>query len=215
MSADLKNLSIEELKKIDKLRTQELKNKYNQYKQKQEQIEKQKLIERINKKESLKKKISLSTKNKPKIKRKPRVSNPKNKQKFQPKTKPKTKTFDDYFQECIQNKTIPPDTPSYLRKALERAIIEHEQGIVKEKSALDEFANKFIVKGKPGILPFEFFKSKSSYLKKFLRNHRNIKVRFVLVCLMEKVIFDDKWPILFRIKHFFIQIHILILNQPT
>ena len=51
---------------------------------------------------------------------------------------------------------------------------------------MEEFANKYIVKGKPSITPFEFFKSKSSYLKEFLRNHRNIKVRFVLVCLMEK-----------------------------
>ena len=56
MSADLKNLSIEELKKIGKLRTQELKNKYNQYKEKQEQRKRQKLIERIKKKESLIKK---------------------------------------------------------------------------------------------------------------------------------------------------------------
>ena len=172
MSADLKNLSIEELKKIDKLRTQELKNKYNQYKEKQEQREREKLIERIKKKESLIKKIPLIPKRQPK-----------NKQKSKPK--PKTKTFDEYFQECIKNKSIPPDTPSYLRKALERAIKEYNQGIIKEKSALDEFANKYIVKGEPGILPFEYFKSKSSYLKNFLRNHRNIKVRFVLVCLME------------------------------
>ena len=186
MSAVLKNLSIEELKKIDKLRKKELKNKYKQYK------EKQKLIERIKKKESLLKKISLSPKRLPKQKPKPLISNPKNKQESKPKTKPKTKTFDDYFQECIKNKSIPNDTPSYLRKALERAIKEYEQGIEKEKSALDEFANKYIVRGKPGILPFEYFKSKSRYLKNFLRNHRNIKVRFVLVCLMEQKISGDK-----------------------
>ena len=54
MSAGLKNLSIEGLKKIDKLKTQELKNKYNQYKENEEQ--RQKLIERIKKKESLIKK---------------------------------------------------------------------------------------------------------------------------------------------------------------
>ena len=170
MSADLKNLSIEELKKLDKIKTQELKDKYNQYK---EQQERQKLIERIKKKESLIKKINV-------ICKRPL----KNKKKSKPK--PKTKTFDEYFQECIKNKSIPPDTPSYLRKALERAIKEHEQGIIKEKSALDGFANKYIVQGKPGIFPFEYFKSQSNYLKDFLRNHRNIKVRFVLVCLMEK-----------------------------
>ena len=93
----------------------------------------------------------------------------------------KIKTFEDYFQECIKNKTIPPDTPSYLRKALERALKEYDQGIIKEKSALDEFANKYIIKGESGITPYEFFRSKSPYLKDFLRNHRNIKVRFVLV----------------------------------
>ena len=204
MSAVLKNLSIEEFKKIDKLRTKELKNKYNQYKEKQEQRERQKLIERIKKKESLIKKISLSPKSPPKQKPKPLISIPKNKQESKPKTKPKTKTFDDYFQECIKNKSIPNDTPSYLRKALERAIKEHEQGIEKEKSALDEFANKYIVQGKSGILPFEYFKSKSSYLKNFLRNHRNIKVRFVLVCLMEQKISGDKgFPITVQDKAFF------------
>ena len=181
MSADLQNLSIEELKKLDKIKTQELKDKYNQYKEQQAQREKQKLIERIQKKEKLIGKIDVISKRPPKIKQK---SKPKNMRKSKPK--PRTKTFDDYFQECIKNKSIPPDTPPYLRKALERAIKEHEQGIIKEKSALEEFANKYIVQGKPGILPFEYFRSKASYLKNFLRNHRNIKVRFVLVCLMEK-----------------------------
>ena len=106
-----------------------------------------------------------------------------------PKTQPKKiKTFEDYFQECIKNKKIPPDTLPYLRKALERAIREYEQGIDKEKSSLDYFANKYVIKGEPGISPFEYFKFKSSYLKEFLRNHSCIKVRFILVCLMEKII---------------------------
>ena len=103
------------------------------------------------------------------------------------KPKPKPKTFEEYFQECIKNKAIPPDTPSYLRKALERALRERDQGVEKEKSSLGEFANKYIVKGQTDVTPFEFFKSKSTYLKEFLRNHRNIKVRFVLVCFMEKM----------------------------
>ena len=47
-----------------------------------------------------------------------------------PKTKPKS--FEEYFQECIKNKAIPHDTPSYLCKALERALKEHEQGIIKK-----------------------------------------------------------------------------------
>ena len=103
------------------------------------------------------------------------------------KSKPKSNSYRDYFQECIKNKTIPPDAPSYLRKALERALREYEQGIEKEKSSLEGFANKYIVKGQTDITPFEFFKSKDAYLKEFLRNHRNIKVRFVLVCMMEQM----------------------------
>ena len=103
------------------------------------------------------------------------------------KSKSKPKTFKEYFQECIKNKTIPSDTPSYLRKALERALKEYEQGIEKEKSSLEGFVNKYIVKGRTDITPFEFFKSKAAYLKDFLRNHRNIKVRFVLVCMMEQM----------------------------
>ena len=165
MSTNLNNLSIEELKKIKKDNQQKLKKEYSEYKKKQ------KLIADINKLQKAREKIKLN----PKIK-------------IKPKPKPaKAKTFEEYFQDCIKNKTIPPDTPSYLRKALERALREYDQGIEKEKSSLDEFANKYIVKGKTNITPFEFFKSKSTYLKEFLRNYRNIKVRFVLVCLMEQI----------------------------
>ncbi|CAH3028212.1 unnamed protein product, partial [Porites evermanni] len=73
----------------------------------------------------------------------------------------KIKSFEDYFEECIKNKKIPKDTPDYLRKALERAIKEHEEGIEVEKSALDEFAQKHIIKGKPAFLPYQG----SSYIK--------------------------------------------------
>ena len=182
MSTDLSNLSIEELKKIKKDNQQKLKKEYSEYKEKQE------LIADIIKLQKAREKIKINIKPKPK-----------------PKST-KAKTFDEYFQDCIKNKTIPPDIPSYLRKALERALKEYDQGIEKEKSSLDEFANKYIVKGETNIIPFEFFKSKSTYLKDFLRNHRNIKVRFVLVCLMEKMIRGDKLRLT-------VLIHILILNQ--
>ena len=154
MTTDLRNLSIAELKIIKRDNQQKLKKEYSKYKKKQ------KLIADIKK-----------------MKKKAR-------EKYNPEPKPKPtkiKTFEEYFQECIKNKTIPPDTPSYLRKALERALKEYDQGIIKEKSALDEFANKYIIKGESGITPYEFFRSKSPYLKDFLRNNRNIKVRFVLV----------------------------------
>ena len=54
-----------------------------------------------------------------------------------PKMK-KPKTFEEYFQECIKNRRIPPDSPPYLRKALERAMREYDLGMVRKKSALEE-----------------------------------------------------------------------------
>ena len=77
---------------------------------------------------------------------------PKPKESKEPKTK-KSKTFDKYFQECIQDRKIPSDTPPYLRKALERAMREYEQGIIQEKSAFEGFANKYIIEGRPGLFP--------------------------------------------------------------
>ena len=174
MAADLNKLSISELKRIKKDNQQRLKKDYEELKKKR------KLIEEIIKIRRTREKINKNQK--PKPQRKPR----------------KIKTFEDYFQECIKNKTIPRDTPPYLRKALERAIREYEQGIEKEKSSLDYFANKYVIKGEPGISPSDYFKSKFSYLKEFLRNHRHIKVRFILVCLMEKM--EKEKDILFEVR---------------
>ena len=121
------------------------------------------------------------------------------KKKTKHKMKPKPKTFDDYFQECIKNKKIPKDTPTYFRKALERAIKEHNQGIVKEKSALDDFAEKYTIMGDPDITPEEFFQNKKNIIIKFIKNHRNNKLNFVLVFRVgflqvgtrENIEFDD------------------------
>lgn len=68
----------------------------------------------------------------------------KNKEKRFTKLKPskKTKTFEECFQESIANKKKPEDTPPYLKKALERALREYEEGFIKEKSALENFAEK-------------------------------------------------------------------------
>ena len=80
------------------------------------------------------------------------------------KPPPKPKLFDEYFQEYIRNKKIPADTPPHLRKALERALREYQQGIIKiikEKSALEEFANKYVIKGESGVTPFQYFQSKA------------------------------------------------------
>ena len=59
----------------------------------------------------------------------------------------KIKSFDEYFQECIENKEFPEDTPPYFREALERAIKEYHQGLVKEKSAFENFTVKYIIEG--------------------------------------------------------------------
>ena len=83
------------------------------------------------------------------------------------KSKPKTKSFDDYFRECIKNQTIPKDTPHYLKKALERALKEYNVGIKHEKSALDNFAEKYVIDGKPKIMPFEYFKENVSQINIF------------------------------------------------
>ena len=90
MSTDLRNLSVAELKSIKRDNQQKLKKEYSKYKKKLN------LIDDIKKIEKVREKINPNSKPKP----------------------TKNKTFEDYFQECINNKTIPPDTPSYLRKAL-------------------------------------------------------------------------------------------------
>ena len=100
----------------------------------------------------------------------------------------KIKSFDEYFQECIENKEFPEDTPPYFRKALERAITEYHQGLVKEKSAFEDFAFKYIIKGDPGLTPIEYFNKVYKTLEDFFTYHRNIKFSMVLVCTMEQQI---------------------------
>ena len=100
----------------------------------------------------------------------------------------KIKSFDEYFEECIKNRKIPKDTPSYLREALERAILEYDQGLEKEKSAFEDFAVKYIIEGEPGLTPVDFFNSIYKTLEDFFTYHRNIKFNMILVCLMEQQI---------------------------
>ena len=165
----MNNLSQEELNKI-------LKEEY----EKNKKIKKERTIQLIKKLQKQNEKLAqVKPKSKP---------NPKPKSK--PKSKQKIKTFDEYFQECIKNKTIPKDTPHYLKKALERAMKEYEKGIKYEKSALSNFAEKYVIDGKPGLTPLQFFAEKVARIKDFLRNHRNIKVRMILICEMEKQIIE-------------------------
>ena len=59
-----------------------------------------------------------------------------------------------------------------------------------EKSALDNFVQKYVIDGKPNIFPIEYFKEKVPQINFFLRNHRNIKIRMLMTCLMEQNIYS-------------------------
>ena len=67
---------------------------------------------------------------------------------------------------------------------------EYEEGIILEKSALTNFAEKYVIEGLPGILPIGYFGEKAPQIKDFLRNHRNTKARMILVCEMERQIIE-------------------------
>ena len=114
-SEKLNNLSIKDLKKL-------VDEEYKQNKKLRHDKKKEELIQVYKK---LQKQNEKLRQEKSKPKRKPK-----------PKPKQKMKTFDEYFQECIKNKSIPKDTPEYLKKALERAMKEYDNGIKHEKSAL-------------------------------------------------------------------------------
>ena len=45
--------------------------------------------------------------------------------------------------------------------------------------------------GEPGLIPRDYFGEKAEQIKYFLRNYKNIKVRMILVCLMERQIIED------------------------
>ena len=106
------------------------------------------------------------------------------KKKYKKRVPKKIKTFEEYFGECIKNKKIPKDTPKYLRKAIERALYEHEQGITLEKSALNKFVTKHVFAGIPGIISVEYLSRVQATIEDFITNNRNVKIR---ICLMERI----------------------------
>ena len=127
------NLSLAELKHILEEEKESLKTNYK------ELHEKQKLIRDIKKLKKLNKKVKQGIDIKKERKKTKSKSKPKKIAPVKttgPSKNKKIKTFDEYFQECIENKEFPADTPPYFREALERAIKEYHQGLVKEKSAL-------------------------------------------------------------------------------
>ena len=63
---------------------------------------------------------------------------------------------------------------------------EYDQGLEREKSALEGFANKYNIQGIPGLTPAQFFDRIYKTLKDFFTYHQNIKLNMILVCIMEK-----------------------------
>ena len=196
---EYKSLSLDQLRYILNQKKKTIKESYK------ELSEKEKLIRDIRKLDKLNEKVKQGIDIKKKYKNKKATT------KTASSKKKKIKTFDEYFEECIKNKKIPKDTPPYLREALERAMHEYDQGLEKEKSALEGFANKYIIQGIPGLTPEQFYERINKTLKDFFSYHRNIKLNMILVCIMEKqnigIIELEEG------KAYFFQEHILILNQ--
>ena len=165
------NLSLDEIRHIIEEEKEELKKDYK------ELGERRKLIKQYKKLKEAREKVKQGIDIKKEIKNPPAKI---------PSKKKKIKSFDEYFEECIKNRKIPKDTPSYLREALERAILEYDQGLEKEKSAFEDFAVKYTIQGIPGLTPIQFFERINKTLKDFFTYHRNIKFRMILVCIMEK-----------------------------
>ena len=65
---------------------------------------------------------------------------------------------------------------------------EYDKGIKLEKSYLKNFAEMYVIDGKPGLTSIQFFEEKDSQIKDFLRNHRNIKLKMIFICKMEQKI---------------------------
>ena len=170
------NLSLDEIRHIIEEEKEGLKKDYKEF------GERRKLIKQYNKIKKAREKLQKGIEIKPKPKKIAPVKT------MPPSEMKKIKSFDEYFQECIENKEFPEDTPPYFREALERAIKEYQQGLVKEKSAFENFTVKYIIEGDPGLTPIEYFNKVYKTLEDFFTYHRNIKFSMVLVCLMEQQI---------------------------
>ena len=166
-----KSLSIDQLRYILNQKKQTIKKSYKELSEKEKLIRDIRRLDKLN--EKVKKGIDI-------------------KKKYQKKKvtkKKKIKTFEEYFEECIKNKKIPKDTPDYFRAALEQAMREHqyknEEKLVKEKSSLEGFANKYIIEGIPGLSPEQYFGRINKTLVDFITYHRNTKFNLLLICIME------------------------------
>ena len=172
---EYKSLSLDQLRYILNQKKKTIQKSYKELSEKEKIIRDIRRLDKLN--EKVKKGVDIKKKYK---KKKASIKT------VAPSKKKKIKTFDEYFEECIKNKKIPKDTPTYLREALERALHEYDQGLEKEKSALEGFANKYIIQGIPGLTPGQFYERINKTLRDFFTYHRNIKLNMILVCIMEK-----------------------------
>ena len=105
---EYKSLSLAELKKILNQKKQIIRENYKELTEKERIIRDIRKVDKLN--EKIKKGVDIRKEWRKKSKKIPHSKIPS-------KIK-KIKSFDEYFQECIQNKEIPEDTPPYFREAL-------------------------------------------------------------------------------------------------
>ena len=77
---------------------------------------------------------------------------------------------------------------------------EYQVGIKQEKSALDNFAEKYIIDGKLKIIPIDYFGEQAPLLKEFVRN---IKIKMIMVCLMKQQTTERKITMIKQGKAYF------------
>ena len=179
------NLSLDEIRHIIAQEKEELKKDYKELASRRKLINQYKKL--VEARQKVKSGIDIRKNRKKKLKKDKKVIDIPGKI-----NKKKIKTFDEYFKECIKHKEIPKDTPPYLKEALERAMLEYDQGLVKEKSSLDDFANKYVIEGIFGLTPIQYFERIEKTLIDFFTHHKNIKFRLVLVCIMEKQNYESR-----------------------
>ena len=182
-SKQFQNLSLDEIRNLINEEKEELKKDYKELR------ERRKLIKQYKRLTQAREKVRQGIDIKKEMK-KPKPKPPSKKVCISEKKK--LKSFDDYFEECMRNRKIPKDTPPYFREALERAILEYDQGLEKEKSAFEDFAVKYTIQGIPGLTPIQFFERINKTLKDFFTYHRNIKFRMILVCIMKNINYKQK-----------------------
>ena len=144
------NLSLDEIRHIIAQEKEELKKDYKELASRRKLINQYKKL--VEARQKVKSGIDIRKNRKKKLKKDKKVIDIPGKI-----NKKKIKTFDEYFKECIKNREFPKDTPPYFKEALERAMLEYDQGLVKEKSSLNDFANKYVIEGIFGLNPIQFF----------------------------------------------------------